>query len=614
MGRRCGTTRDLRAPTRRDPTPRRRASGVGLLRGAATVLLAAALPTAADAACQIRTFELPVKMVGSRATATVKINGTPVPMTVDSGAYFSFLTDAAAAELHLSTRPNHAMQVEGITGKVDIGVTTVSLGLQDGEIGHVTFNVGGNDPGAGTMGLIGRNILAVSDTEYDLAHGMIRFVFPSDDCAKANMAYWAGSSPVSVVDLETDEQGPTPAIRASAKLDGVDVTVLFDTGATSVVSAQAARRTKVPESDWKPAGRIYGGGRGTARSWTAPFDRFEIGGETIRHNRLQVAEFELQGAEMLLGIDFFLSHRIYVSRKQARMYVTYNGGPVFALDRAASADGKAAASDGADDGDAVTTADGYARRGAAAASRRDFVGALADLDRACELEPTSATFLLQRAVIQSASKRPVKALADVDRALQIDPTLTEARLLRASLRVETKDREGADADLATLDQALSPQSEMRRRMSMLYEALDQPALAIPQMDRWLAVHDTGVDHQDGLNSRCWVRMLAGVQLDAALDDCNGALRGDGDNWAYLDSRGWVYLRLGRDRDALADFDASIAAHPENAMSLYGRGTVKKRLGDATGGDADLAAARKLRPGIDAKMGRVVAAATTKPKP
>ena len=35
---------------------------------------------------------------------------------------------------------------------------------------------------------------------------------------------------------------------------------------------------------------------------------------------------------MLIGADFFLSHRIYVASSQRKLYFTYNGGPVFNLD------------------------------------------------------------------------------------------------------------------------------------------------------------------------------------------------------------------------------------------------------------------------------------------
>jgi hypothetical protein len=32
---------------------------------------------------------------------------------------------------------------------------------------------------------------------------------------------------------------------------------------------------------------------------------------------------------MLLGADFFRSHRVYVAREQRKVYVSYMGGPVF---------------------------------------------------------------------------------------------------------------------------------------------------------------------------------------------------------------------------------------------------------------------------------------------
>jgi len=34
---------------------------------------------------------------------------------------------------------------------------------------------------------------------------------------------------------------------------------------------------------------------------------------------------------MLLGADFFMSHRIYVANGRRMIYFTYNGGPVFSV-------------------------------------------------------------------------------------------------------------------------------------------------------------------------------------------------------------------------------------------------------------------------------------------
>lgn len=557
-------------------------------------LLALALPTIARAGCQVESLELPVKMVGSRAVATVGINGTPVPMTVDSGAFFSILTDAAAEELKLTLRRDPRLRVEGLTGKVDVHTTIVDkLSLLRGDIDKVQFVVGGNDPGAGTMGLIGRNILSFTDAEYDLAHGVIRLLFPNNDCGKANMAYWAGSSPVTEIDLMSNDHNELPEIRAWARLNGIDVTAVFDTGATTVVSARAATRAGVAEADLKPAGSIHGAGAGRADSWTANFDKFELGGEVIRNNRLHVAEFHGWDADMLLGIDFFLSHRIYVSKKQSKMFFTYNGGPVFALDRSDGASPSLEA-----DAAQPATADAFARRGAASAARLDYESALADLDKSCELEPTVAAFFAQRGAIHAVMSHPAKAQEDFDKALQLDPTDAEARFDRAALRMAAKDRDGAKADLAILDEALPPRAQMRRPMASLYLELGEPVQSIAHLNQWLSAHPKEATRDSALNSRCWSRVMLGAELDQALDDCNNAVDSDPKNSAFLDSRGWVYLRMGRYDKALSDFDRSLEYQHESASSLYGRGLAKTRLGDAAQGSADLAAARKVKPDVD----------------
>ncbi len=585
--------------------------------------LGLALPFLADAGCKVEIVEMPVKMVGSRAVATVGLNGTPVPLTVDSGAYFSLLTDAAAAQLGLTTRraaPSRiqgisgdhgdAFRFRGLTGSIDARLTTVDkVTMLKGEFGKVEFLVGGNEPGAGTMGLMGRNMLTFTDTEYDLAHGMVRFLFPSDDCAEANMAYWAGSTPVTEVDLIRDYGSRLPEVRALVKLNGKDVKAVFDTGATTIVSTSTARRVGVAAADMKPAGTVFGAGHGRADAFLAPFDRFEIGGERILHNTLPVADFDLEDADMLLGIDFFLSHRIYVSKAQSRMFITYNGGPVFALDRSVGegkgekdgSDVASAAPAAASRAAAGMTGDQLARRGAASASRRDYKSALADLDRACELEPTVAAWFTQRGILQQDMRRSARALEDFDRALALDPAQEDARIHRAEVRGSGRDRDGAKADLVALDQALPPQADRRLAMAHVYLAIDRPTEAIAQLDQWLAAHPNDAGRFGALNSRCWARARLGTELDRALADCDDAIDGDGKNWAYLDSRGWVYLRMGNLRKALADFDRSVENRPENAWSLYGRGLARSRMGDAARATSDFEAARQARPDIEAEV-------------
>jgi hypothetical protein len=42
-----------------------------------------------------------------------------------------------------------------------------------------------------------------------------------------------------------------------------------------------------------------------------------------------IAQSVMTNPDMLIGADFFLSHRIYVARSQGKIYFTYKGGPIF---------------------------------------------------------------------------------------------------------------------------------------------------------------------------------------------------------------------------------------------------------------------------------------------
>jgi tetratricopeptide (TPR) repeat protein/predicted aspartyl protease len=565
--------------------------------------LAVALPVASRAGCNIARLELPVKMVGGRPITTVGINGTPVRLLVDSGAFFSFLTEGTAAQLKLRLhRLPEGMELQGVAGRIDAKMTTVDhLQLAKGDIPQTDFIVGGNEIGAGAMGLMGRNILAFADTEYDLAHGVIRFVSASDECDKANMAYWAGETPVSIIELLPTYREPRPAIRANLLVNGHELVGLFDTGATTAVSLGAARKVGVKEADMTAGGEMAGAGRGKVDSWTAKFERVEIGDETLLHNRLEVGDFSMRDADMLVGVDFFLSHHIYVSQKRHRMFFTYNGGPVFALNKVDEA-ARAAAAASAATAQAMT-ADELARRGAASQTRGDFAAALADLDRACAMEPDNAGFLATRGVLHDQMKDAAKALADFDAALRRDPELADARLRRAWIHAIRDERDLALQDLAFLDTSLPPQSPLRANMAGLYSHFEMPRPMLAQWNLWIAAHPHDIALEDAHNGRCWARVVLGIELDQALDDCDAAVNVAPKNASFLDSRAWVYLRQGKPNKALADFDRGLAIRADGAWSLYGRGLAHLGLGDAQRGQADLAAARKLNPHIDADIQR-----------
>lgn len=87
-----------------------------------------------------------------------------------------------------------------------------------------------------------------------------------------------------------------------------------------------------------------------------------------------------------------------------------------------------------------------------------------------------------------------------------------------------------------------------------------------------------------------MRAVRGHPLDRALADCNEALRARPGDANVLQSRCFVYYRMGNYSAAAADCDAAEKSHPRYDEALYVGGLAKLRQGDAKGGGADIAAA------------------------
>ena len=562
--------------------------------------LSLATASAWAAGCQVTQMEIPVRIVEHRPIATLTLNGTPVQMLVDSGAFFSMLSASTAEQLNLMLRPlPSGARVEGYTGRIEAKQTSVAkVGLLDAELTNIAFLVGGNELGAGIGGILGRNILSAADTEYDLAHGLVRLSFPKGDCDKTNFAHWAGAAPVVVAPLRGQQREDT-AIRTDVVVNGTRITALLDTGApTTSLTLRAARRAGIEEGELTPLGRVGGAGEGRVRTWTANVALFELAGEKIANNRLRIDDVYGPDQGVIVGLDYFLSHRIYVSRLQDQVYITWNGGPVFAQGRAAGDyDTRYAALPkdvGKDDADA------FARRGAAAAAARNYARALEDLNRACELAPDVADYFYARARVHLAMRQPGPALADLDRTLSLDPSLAESRMRRATMRAEQGNGSAAQADLAQLDSTLPPSSHLRADMAHVYVVIALVPEALRQYDLWVSTHPNDLRLAGVLNNRCWTRARLNIDLPLALADCKEAVDKDGGHAAYRDSLGWTFLRLSDAANAKSAFDGAIKLQAQ-PFALYGRALANVLLNDMASGERDLQAARKLKPLIDEEV-------------
>lgn len=586
------------------------------------LVMLSTLPLAAFASCKLgKMAELPITMSGSKPQLTAKINGEDAQFVADSGAFYSMLSEASAAQYKLSLRPaRFGFYLTGIGGTVTPSIATVKVFTIAGvPIKNVEFLVGGSEVGGSTsVGVLGQNFFSIGDIEYDLANGVIRLMRP-DDCRHANLAYWVKATQ-DFSSMEIDRTTiMAPHTIGTAYVNGARIRVMFDTGSgASVLSLKAAERAGVtPDSPGVvQAGYTHGIGRATVKTYIGPFANFKIGDEEIRNTRLRFGEIGVQKVDMLIGVDFFLSHRIYVARSQNKLFFTYDGGPVFNLATlpapkpvaAPGSDAALATTDGATpppeakkEADEPVDAAGYSRRGTALGARRDFEHAIADLTRACELDPTNAEYFYQRGIAYGENKQTDLAAVDIDRAIELNPEHIAAHLARAQLRFARKDKLGATADLGAADRAAPKEADIRLFLARSYESLNLSPEAKAQFDLWIAAHPEDVKRPIALNRRCWVMAVQGQDLAKALSDCNDALsRAEKGTPLYarvLNSRGLVRLRLGDYDKSIADYDASLKASPTDAASYYGRGIAKLREKKTSEGSADIAQALKLKPAI-----------------
>ena len=569
-----------------------------------------------------RVAEIPITMAGTRPLINAKINNQEARFVLDSGAFYSMISTATAAEFNLKLTPGpYGLKLQGIGGTVTAQIATVKeFGIAGALIHNVEFLVGGSE--VGSEGLIGQNFLHQWDVEYDFSKGVVR-LFKPEGCRKARMAYWlTPGQTYSETGIESVMQSRMHTV-GEGYVNGQHIRVTFDTGAyNSFLSLRAAARAgiKIDSPGVVEAGYSRGIGRGMVKTYIATASSFKIGdGEEIKNARLRIADSDLAESDMLLGSDFFVSHHIFVANSQSKLYLSYNGGPVFNLAKttpattpqadevqkveAAKDEAPGDQQAGAAAADQQADPDALARRGEASAARHDFEHALADLSKAVELRPDNPEYLFQRALIYRQSGQAALALADLDHVLTLNQDFLRAYLPRAEIRLGDKNVEGAIADLDATDRLAPKQADIRFALAERYEAVNRFAQAIAQYDLWIQNHPVDSRFAAALGQRCRASAIQNEALDVGLADCNKALRiADKKNPSYghlLENRGLLELRQANNDKAIADFDAALKIMPKSATALYGRGVAKVRKNKTAEGEADMAEAVKIAPHIAA---------------
>ena len=237
--------------------------------------------------------------------------------------------------------------------------------------------------------------------------------------------------------------------------------------------------------------------------------------------------------------------------------------------------------------------------------------AAAGLAHILEKKPDSAWVYDQMARLAARRGREVEALAAADHfaSLQSGKAAIDAYRLKATLLSRFGHQaEAAQAwskALSEIDREIAAtavgddfrRTLDRQRLDLLIESGQvEQAIATTTAELRRAPNDALT-----LNARCWARASHNQALDKALADCDAARRLQPLNSTIAESRGFLRLRLGKNEEAIADYDAALDRSQKAPTALYGRGIALLRKGDKVRGERDLAAARLLDLDIDAQF-------------
>lgn len=306
------------------------------------MLIALGAGTGARAACQLQELaEINVVVKGSRFILPATIDGRPARMMLDSGAFSTSLFMDAAVRLGLKPAPLSARSY-GAGGAAALWLATaksVSIGgLTARDMGMFVIERNGMD----ADGLLGAPFMLQRDIEFDLPHGKIRFFQPKG-CAGDQVVYWGQA--YAVAPMLGDA---ALSVVVPVKVNGVAIRAQMDTGSPSSVLTLGAAATaglRPGAAGVNELEATRGIGPTEVKTYVGVFSAFSFGDETIRNSRLELADLfapdreislgsnvprpVVDSPQMLLGADFFLSHRVYVAVSQRKVYVSYEGGPVF---------------------------------------------------------------------------------------------------------------------------------------------------------------------------------------------------------------------------------------------------------------------------------------------
>jgi hypothetical protein len=258
-------------------------------------------------------------------------------LSIDTGGMWSLINEPLAKRLNLKIRTHNSGFVDVSGGPIDKYVIVPGMKLGDLSfpipVEFFIDRIPQDRPLEEDGGTLGLNIFTHMDLEIDNA-GKTVSLFTQDNCAAGDVVYWADEA-VTLKYRAERERAPTggrlgrPKSHITlpivgAELEGEDIRVLFDTGATitALDIDLAKRRFGIgPGSPGvQPAGRAYLPSGRTVELYSYTFKTLTISGIRFENVPVHLGEFET--AELILGMHELKLLRLYFAFKDGLVHVT----------------------------------------------------------------------------------------------------------------------------------------------------------------------------------------------------------------------------------------------------------------------------------------------------
>ena len=189
-----------------------------------------------------------------------------------------------------------------------------------------------------------------------------------------------------------------------------------------------------------------------------------------------------------------------------------------------------------------------------------------------------------------------KAIEDHNQAIRTDPTYAAGYMHRGNAYARHGDYERAVADHSEAIRLAPNDADTFYNRGYTYSHKGDHEHAIADYTAGLALDP---NNSRLWGQRCWSRVVAGKDLQQAVEDCTQASAIAPKIPQIFAYRGLAYLKLGQFEQTLADYETafSLTKSPDHADWLYVRGVAKVRKGDTAGGNADIARAKAIKTDI-----------------